>query len=565
MEKLGVELTLNDKISAAANKAAAALKRVEDQTKKAQKALGLGGQIDKVQQQLNALRVDPKGFQNLLRAQKSLREERDKLKKATEGFGAGLRKGMFAWATPYGGGRVWSNVAGELLARSIVGAGNALVSAAEKASEVLTSGFRAAMRKETTTLGFTLSLGKAGGTAALTDIGRFAGKTPFDEGEISPLLLQMRRAGVSQQSARTAFAIAGDLAAGQGRGTSIDTVSEILDTLTHIQLKGGINEKRLVGMGINAPDFYKTLAKRMGVSVETAKQRAENGGGRYSQAIINAIGAMVEKQQGGVLGMGTIKASRTMEAQLHKLSQLPDNYLKAIASSPAWDKLTQRMASVLEQLDPNSERGQRIQASLINAFGKLADLVDKTFTPENIDAAISALEKLPDTLKEAAHWAKILGEAWLVFKGVNAVATITDTTSTTLGLAMKALKLAGVGVGAGVGATVVGVGGVMAIAAQQERQTQALMDSFNAQHPVDTTAAKYFGTEYAREHHAVMRRGSMQVGDFGKAPQVNVNVHMPVTVHEKTDNPTHTAQKIAVETKKQMVAALGQASQEMGH
>lgn len=57
--------------------------------------------------------------------------------------------------------------------------------------------------------------------------------------------------------------------------------------------------------------------------------------------------------------------------------------------------------------------------------------------------------------------------------------------------------------------------GFVAANAELEARVTRITDKYNADNPVDADASRYFGTGYARAHKAVMRRGGMQIGNFG--------------------------------------------------
>ena len=114
-EKLSLELELLDKVGGPAKKAAAALRGVEDQAKKAQKALDFSGELGKTRAQLDKLKFDPKGYADLLKAQAHLREEREKLKKSMTadhgGFLASFKHALpFRSIGDYAKGAFWGHL-----------------------------------------------------------------------------------------------------------------------------------------------------------------------------------------------------------------------------------------------------------------------------------------------------------------------------------------------------------------------------------------------------------------------------------------------------------------------
>jgi hypothetical protein len=418
VEQFQVGLRLVEGISSPAKKATDAVKAVSREAKKAQQSLDFSKELHRTEEQLKRLKFDPSGYKKLLEAQKELGESRKKLGKESF-FGAFKDKMSFGKMTS-------AAFLGDLLAES-------LVEGAKKAVEIVYEGvkkaFEAGAASENLRLGAKLTLGKGAGEFG-EDVGRFSKMTGFDDDAIKAMLLPVRRAGFDQKGARSAFAIASDLAAANGKGGDQGAVAGVLDTLTDIRLKGGVGEKRLVSMGVNAPDFYKSLAKKLKVSAKTAKDQAE-GGKVDPQLLINTIGEAVEKQQGGKLGTGAIAYSKTFEARSKKLFNLPEEYLKAVSESPAWDKFSDRMGKALEALDPDGPRGKKIVGALINAFEKLVGYADKLLSPENIDKfadgvtkAVDMLAKVPQYLGAIVTVSEVLATIWAGSKIVGAISSL---------------------------------------------------------------------------------------------------------------------------------------------
>lgn len=429
-------LRLVDGITSPGKRAAESVKRISAEAKKASVALDFSKDLKRTEDQLKRLKVDPSGYKKLLEAQKELGEHRKKLGKESF-FGAFKEKMSF-------GRQVGAAFLGDLLAEG-------LIEGAKKSVEIIFEGvkkaFEAGAASENLRLGAKLTLGKGAGEFN-EDVGRFSKVTGLDDDAIKGMLLPVRRAGFDQKGARSAFAIAADLAAGNGKGGDQGAISGVLDTLTDIKLKGGVGEKRLVSMGVNAPDFYKALAKKLKTSAATAKDRAE-GGKVDPQLLINTIGEAVEKQQGGKLGTGAIAYGKTFEARFKKLTNLPEEYLKAVSESPAWTALSDRMGKALEALDPDGPRGQKIVGALVKAFEKLVGYVDKIFTPENIDKfadgaakAAEMLGNIPQYLNQIVTVSEVLASIWAGSKIVGAItslATLLPGVATVAGTAVGAI------------------------------------------------------------------------------------------------------------------------------
>lgn len=437
METFEIGLKLVENVSQPGKRAADSLKAVTDQAKKAQDALAsrqmgsLGKQFEKIgfaasraqvkqeaaskrslsvfeknlqrtndvalRSQRALLSFDPKKFADGVKLSKALQMAKKKaladagMEKGNTGFFSGL----FKWANPHGLGRVSSHVVGELIADGIFKAGEALFSIVEKAAELFGEGikfaFESAGKRQAITLGERLSLG-AGAKPYQDDIKRFSKLTGMHSSEIEELLLPLRRSGMNQQDTRTAFAAASDVAAGKGKGGDRGEIEKYLKAFETLRLRGNIEIEQLAGLGIDVHKFYKTIAKKTGVDEQTARTNMTNG--KVNRGLmLNTLYENIEKEQGGKLGTGAIAYSKTFQARMDKLKQLPEQLLMSIAGSAAFQRASDAIGSLLELLDPEGPRGQRIIASLQSMFDKVAGYVG---TPE--DAADSMADHLENAL-----------------------------------------------------------------------------------------------------------------------------------------------------------------------
>jgi hypothetical protein len=379
METAALELQLKDAISAPAKKAADSLSRIAKETERAQA-------------KLDELKANPDAYKKLLSAQRQLNAERNKLK-----------GGFFNWAGPHGIGRIFSASVGQLLADGAEKIGSSLIDAAKSTVETLINGVKFAFdvgsKAEQSHLGYRLSLGEKPGAESLSDVQRFSKLTSFGTSATERMFLPLRRAGFDQQEGRNAYAASLDIAAGQGRGADQGAVEDALESLRKIKLKGGVTDKLLIGMGVSVNDFFDNLSKQLGLSKDEAKKRAE-AGKIDPQLLLNTIYSGIEKRQGGILGTGGVAAGKTMEARLQKLRDLPEEYLRKIADTPAWKRLSDKVGSVLEGLSPDSPRGKAIIDKLMGAFGSLTDAAEEWLTPENMDLFAAKIRSSVDTAKE---------------------------------------------------------------------------------------------------------------------------------------------------------------------
>jgi hypothetical protein len=285
---------------------------------------------------------------------------------------------------------------GAALAEGAFRAVDIMIEGIHKVVEVFTEGvaraFEESGKQQTLRLGERLSLGGKGGKEYAEDVGRFSKLTGFDDDLIRQMLLPARRAGMSQQSVRTAFAAASDVAAGEGRGGDAARVQGLLETFTKIQLKGGVTERMLPELGVAVKPFFADIAKQLKISPEEAKKRAEEGK-INPQLLLNTIYKGIEAKQGGKLGTGAIEYSKTFESNLAKVKNLPNEYLKNLVDSPEFGRANELLRGLLENLDPDSPAGKRIMDAVEHMFERIT-----SFIGDPKDAADSLADKVEDLI-----------------------------------------------------------------------------------------------------------------------------------------------------------------------
>jgi hypothetical protein len=299
-----------------------------------------------------------------------------------------------------------------------------MIESARKVAEIVIDGFKRAVeesgKEETRRLAYRLTLGKEGGGAALSDVERFSKQTQFTPAQAKMMTLPLLRAGFSQKAARQEFATAADVQAGGGM-----SAEEFLGFAQHVKLKGGVTTKQLVGAGINAPEFFKSLAKKLKIGEKEAETRAKEGVKIDPQLILNEITEAVNKRQGGAAGTGAAAASKTLEARLAKLRDLPNQYLEKLVDSPAFGVLSEKIGSIIQRLDPESPQGQRIIAALDRVFTKIVGWFDELATEEGIDSLVNGFESVITVVSAVLSFVKdTVAEINKLIDGVKVLADI---------------------------------------------------------------------------------------------------------------------------------------------
>lgn len=569
-ERLSLELELLDKVGGPAKKAAAALRGVEVQAKKTQGALDFSKELSRTKDQLTKIRLDPKGFSDLIRAQKSLREEREKMKKSLDGHGgflSSLKSGLkeHLGLEGLGGKLAKASFWGHLGASAVVGIGEGFLEGAHKAVEILYDGikeaFGAIAKEQERRAGYELTLGPEKGKEAREDIERFSKQTAFSASQNQDMMLPLFRAGLEGRGARTAYAAAQDLAAARGKGADTGAVSEAVETFAKIQQKGGVTTKQLAGIGLgatNVPAFYKDLGAYLHISAKEAEKRASKPGGIDPSILLDRIYNAIEKQQGGQIGTGGDKAGKSLAGQWNKLKALPEEFFNKLADSPALPKISAAITKIFEKFDPNGPTGQRIFAALSDVFDKIAGLIATTFTPENIDKFLDALSKVPGYLSDALK----VGEALVaIFVGGKLLGAITTA-------------ITGV---AAIGAPIaVTAGAIISVAVAFERIKKTLddmggFDRFKDDLKVFFKTGGGMGQDVNAMQDAELDEAIKGPGRKLKGPSeaqrraeqniVNANVTI---VAAPGEDPAHTHQRAAVEIGKHLSNAVERAAAEGG-
>lgn len=411
-ETLTLDLVLNPQgVAGPARTVAAEMRKIDAATKDAQGELkkfgdvfakiGLKAEGDKIRNAAKSVANEAKQSQKFadVWSKIGLKAESDRIRKANLDAKVAAKASAQEYRQVFDRvdavfGGVKQGISGVGVAAIAIGA--ALTAGAASAVAIWTKGVKAAFTEgagyEQLKLAYKLTLGKEG-KGALADISRFSGQTGYDDDEIAKLMGPLFRAGLRGQAARSAFAASADLAAAAPGSNP----AEFIDLLTKIQLKGGITEKQLVGLGLDAKGFKAELAKTLKTSGDDAMARAQSGK-LDPQYILNALYSQIEKRQGGKLGTGTEAFAATMGAKLHLLEQLPSNYLKMIQESDAWPRMTAQVGKLLDELSPESDRGKRIIGALTSGFEKLVATAERAFTPENIDRFTDAVVEITEAL-----------------------------------------------------------------------------------------------------------------------------------------------------------------------
>lgn len=572
MSDVELSLGLNvSQVTGPAVMAVAHLEKIKSSAKKASKALDFSDQAKRSADELTRIRLDPKGFLAARESMKKLREEQQKLIKSQEG---GM-KSMFKWVTPYGLGRLGSNILGNLGSSAIEGVGHALVDGARAAVDIIKEGiakaFEVGGKEEHLQGSFKYLFGGAGqAKAVLDEAERFSKSLPFGGQKTAGYLGELGKAGIKGQAAASSLALGADAGAMSPDGQGTD---EALYALEKLKRHGEFSPRLAEGLNINLTDFYAAIGHKLNVSAADAqKQLGENGKVGFN-TILNTLMEIHSRAIGAPTGSVALEQSKELMQRWEKIKELPEEYLRSIASSPGWTRLSDTLGSVLDQLDP--QKHPEIVSNLVDAFGSLAKQAERALTPENVKKFSDAMANLPATLQSIA------GTLNTVLRFSEAIAAVWTASKmlAALDLIVKILPVAGTVAGTATSAITTGVAATAAVTAGvyaaplasnfNNPQEQAQQDTIKARGDADVASGQtvahkhWWGTTYDYNQGGGGRPGSPSSPSM--APQINITVpQINVAVNPAKDDVNHTGQQVGVEVHRAATQAFERAAQEAG-
>lgn len=396
-ENLELNIKVDSNVQNVAKGDAAALSRLDSIAKKTAGSLDFSKEINRSQASLNKLKLDPKGYQQLIKAQKDIREEKKRLSSMGNGGGngSGGGGGLFGWASPHGGGRIASAIVGEVAGEAIFAAfekgAELMVEAGKKLFEFAGSIFKSAGDEEKLRLSYRLMLGQKEGKEYREEADRLGKLSGYSGSDVAEQIRPLLSAGMRGERLTQSYALATDIAARKGGGG--EAVSEAIEAIRKIELKGGITKKQLIGLGLERnEDFYREMGKNLGISAKAAEKQIDQGKVE-SQVLINYLSDLVNKQQGGPGGTGGTAYEKTFASRVDRLKKLPEEFFREMVSAPGFQVVSDKMGQILEQLDPKGPNGQKIIAGLTKFLDRIAEFAKEAFTPENIEKFTKQIER----------------------------------------------------------------------------------------------------------------------------------------------------------------------------
>ena len=261
----------------------------------------------------------------------------------------------------------------------------------EKLKELGEEMLMTAAKAERTNKSFKLLFGEEKGGETLEFVDKLADHTEFTVGALKAAAGQLGKVGFHGQDLRRAMLASTDMAALSGNKEG--GMDAALSTLEMVKRTGRVGYRTLGGLGISNKDFLGELSQRTGDSVEVLKKKMAKGKVDASDAI-ESLYTLIAKKTGKKLGGAGADMGNTLGAKLTHLQELPERYFEKLADSPGLKNFTEVLGHVLDELSPDSPKGQAIFAALDGAFTKVSEAVkdiDIENLASNFEAAMTAM------------------------------------------------------------------------------------------------------------------------------------------------------------------------------
>lgn len=266
----------------------------------------------------------------------------------------------------------------------------------EVVTEVGKEAILAAAHEERIQKSFKFQLGDEEGEHVLSYLDELGKKTEFVDDETKKMGQSLIKAGFAAEDLPHAMAAIADLAAFSS--DKVEGASAALEALTRIQRTGVVDNRSLKPFGIGEDALIKSLQERgqKGDVDSIKKLLSEKKIDR--EELLQAVYQTITSKTGKLLGAAGAELGQGLEARLHRLGNLPEQYFEKWANSPGFQVFSDRIEALFQKLDPDSPDGKRIFESLEAALNSVTGVVDKLLTPEGIDLFVSGLKSALDTV-----------------------------------------------------------------------------------------------------------------------------------------------------------------------
>lgn len=229
-------------------------------------------------------------------------------------------------------------------------------------------------------------------------IDQMARTTEFTDGPLKNLAIDLARAGFAGEDLSRAMSAVTDMAA-----MSTDKVSgaaNAVEMLSRVRLKGGVNDRELLRLGISPDAFYKRLAGEIGIGAKEVEKKLQEGK-IEAETVIEALYSSIAEKTGKPLGGAGLSMTTTFLSQLEKAKDIVPNLFEGLSQSGGLDSITESLGRLTTALAPDSPNGKRIIDGLEHMLNAFADLLDKVDMDKFADTAVHLFEMLPPLIEAA--------------------------------------------------------------------------------------------------------------------------------------------------------------------
>jgi hypothetical protein len=218
---------------------------------------------------------------------------------------------------------------------------------------------------------------------------RIAKHTEFTAGQLKTYGAELLKAGIKPEQADKFVAAGLDIAAKSANPQ--EAMASAMAAFERASLTGRVSARQLIGLGVGVEDL-KTLPQFAHMDDDQIRKSLQKGTIGLNDFLTVIAGA------DGMLGDMGVKASATMEAQITHFKNLPDLFFERLSQSEGFESLKTTFGGILDELDPDSPRGQRIFSSLEIAFNSIATFAEKADLPDLIEAVATSVDDLFENL-----------------------------------------------------------------------------------------------------------------------------------------------------------------------
>lgn len=241
----------------------------------------------------------------------------------------------------------------------------------EKVKELGEEIIHAAGKAERAEVSFKLLLGAEEGGELLEYIEQIAQHTEFTDDELKGMTQGLLKAGFAAKEIPRALAAGLDIASFSANAT--EGFSTALGAMERLKRTGHVDNRVLGGLGFGEKDFFGQLTKRTGKPLEVLKKELESGKG-IGEAL-ETLNDLISKRTGKALGAAGVSMSKTLEARIKHLKDIPDQMYQGLAKTEPFAKLSDFIGNLADDLGPEGRIGSTLVGNLERAFSTSVDFI----------------------------------------------------------------------------------------------------------------------------------------------------------------------------------------------